>query len=143
MKKSLSFSPRARCSMRRKNSPSWTRKPLPSCFELNASVCMFSADLLKFTQAEFWCRPKVENGFFELHEAHPGVTKMKSLARSFVWWPKMDATIEELVRQCPSCQLIQKTPPNVPLRPWSWPDASWKRVHVDFSGHSGDKCFWS
>ncbi len=70
----------------------------------------------------------------ELHEAHPGVKKVKSLARYFVQWPKIDGAIEELVCQCPSCQLILETPPKVPLRPWSWPDAPWKRVHVDFFG---------
>ncbi len=53
----------------------------------------------------------------ELHEAHPGVTKMKSLARSYFWWPNIDAAIEELIRQCPPCHLIQKTLPKVPLLP--------------------------
>ena len=30
-----------------------------------------------------------------LHNTHPGIVKMKSLARSYVWWPKMDANLEE------------------------------------------------
>ncbi len=30
----------------------------------------------------------------ELHESHPGISRMKSLARSHISWPKMDADIE-------------------------------------------------
>ena len=29
---------------------------------------------------------------------------MKSLARSYVWWPKMDCDIEEMVKSCSVCQ---------------------------------------
>ena len=30
----------------------------------------------------------------KLHQAHPGVTKMKTLASSYIWWPNMDTDIE-------------------------------------------------
>ena len=35
----------------------------------------------------------------ELHFEHPGICSMKSLARSFVWWPRMDSEIEQLVKK--------------------------------------------
>ena len=44
----------------------------------------------------------------ELHQGHPGVTHMKSLARGFVWWPGLDNDLEELSRNCDSCQLCRK-----------------------------------
>ena len=34
----------------------------------------------------------------ELHEGHPGATRMKALARSYVWWPQMDAELESKVK---------------------------------------------
>ena len=27
----------------------------------------------------------------KLHQTHPGIVRMKSLARTIIWWPKMDA----------------------------------------------------
>ena len=35
-----------------------------------------------------------------LHEAHPGITRIKWLARSFVWWPGMDSDLEGKVKNC-------------------------------------------
>ena len=47
----------------------------------------------------------------ELHETHLGTNKMKGLARGYVWWPKMDEDIEELVKCCESCQKGNPLPP--------------------------------
>ena len=52
-----------------------------------------------------------------LHDSHPGIVKMKSLARSHEWWPKMDTNLEEKVKSCATCQNHQKTPPRSPLHP--------------------------
>ena len=35
---------------------------------------------------------------------HPGIVKMKSLARSYVWWPNLCAEIEAKVKDCAECQ---------------------------------------
>ena len=40
----------------------------------------------------------------ELHASHPGMVKVKSLARVHVWWPKIDNDIEQMVRECESYQ---------------------------------------
>lgn len=39
----------------------------------------------------------------ELHEGHLGVIKMKMLARSCVWWPRIDKDIEEIAKGCRLC----------------------------------------
>ena len=39
-----------------------------------------------------------------LHEAHPGLVGMKSLARSYFWFSIMDLNIEAVVKECVGCQ---------------------------------------
>ena len=70
----------------------------------------------------------------ELHQGHPGMARMKSLARMIVWWPNIDSHIEEKIKHCNSCQEHKAMPPKAPLHPWQYPDAPWERVHVDYAG---------
>lgn len=70
----------------------------------------------------------------ELHRGHPGVVRMKALARSYVWWPGLDQDVENLVRECVPCQANKNSPPKAPLHPWAWPPLPWQRIHVDFAG---------
>ena len=69
-----------------------------------------------------------------LHDGHPGISKMKLLARQVVWWPGMDAEITKKVQTCEKCQLNQKAPSEAPLHPWEWPKRPWTRVHIDHMG---------
>ena len=50
-----------------------------------------------------------------LHDGHPGVSRMKSLARSVVWWPGLDAELEAKVKSCEACQVNSRSPPKSPL----------------------------
>ena len=70
----------------------------------------------------------------QLHEGHPGMTRMKSLARMYVWWPCLEGDIERSVQQCVHCQEQQSVPPVAPLQPWKWPSRPWARLHMDFAG---------
>ena len=70
----------------------------------------------------------------ELHESHTGSSKMKSLDRTYVWWPKMDADIVEIAKSCSVCQEHQHSPASAPLHPWEWPETPWSRLHLDFAG---------
>ena len=70
----------------------------------------------------------------ELHEGHPGIGRMKSFARSYVWWPGLDGDLEGRVRRCTECQREQKLPPKAPIQPWEWPEKPWTRLHIDHAG---------
>ncbi|XP_054277998.1 uncharacterized protein K02A2.6-like [Macrosteles quadrilineatus] len=72
-----------------------------------------------------------------LHQEHPGESRMKSLARSYVWWPKLDQNIEETVKECKICQSTRNTTPLVPLQHWAWPKHCWQRIHIDFASFKG------
>ena len=69
-----------------------------------------------------------------LHDGHLGMSRMKSLARSYVWWPNMDAEIESLVRKCGHCQMHSESPPSAASHPWEFPSQPWSRLHLDFAG---------
>ena len=51
----------------------------------------------------------------QLHREHPGVVRMKSIARSYVWWPGLDQAIEHVVKACSQCQVVKNTAPVAPL----------------------------
>ena len=74
----------------------------------------------------------------ELHEEHPGIVAMKAIARSYIWWPNLDAEIELMVKNCAVCQAVRKAPPSAPLYPWRWPARVWQRVHIDFAEKDGN-----
>lgn len=70
----------------------------------------------------------------ELHDGHPGIARMKSLAWMYVWWPGISQNIEKLVQGCRACQENQTAPPSAPLHPWKWPTQPWARLHLDYAG---------
>ena len=76
-----------------------------------------------------------------LHEAHPGIVRMKALARGYVWWPGIDKDIEFCVKECAICQSSRKMPPVAPLHPWVRPEKPWMRVHLDYAGPFEGKMF--
>ena len=59
---------------------------------------------------------------------------MKSVARSYMWWPGIDKEIEQVAKSCESCLAVKHNPPVAPLHPWVWPHCPWQRVHLDFAG---------
>ena len=76
-----------------------------------------------------------------LHEGHPGIVRMKALARGVVWWPGIDAELEAKVGTCITCQKHRKSVPTVPLHTWEFPSKPWSRLHIDFAGPFMGKTF--
>ena len=68
----------------------------------------------------------------ELHESHPGICRMKVLARSNVWWPGIDQDLETKVKACKICQFSRPLVRPVQIQPWQWPNKPWSRLHLDY-----------
>ncbi|XP_029707749.1 uncharacterized protein K02A2.6-like [Aedes albopictus] len=70
----------------------------------------------------------------ELHSTHFGMTRLKSLARGYVWWQGIDGQIEEMVRNCSCCQSTRTEPAKAPTHCWQQTVRPFERIHVDFAG---------
>lgn len=70
----------------------------------------------------------------DLHASHLGIVKTKSLARSYVYWPRLDKDIEDMIKKCEPCQSTQASPEKSASIPWAPTDSAWKRIHIDYAG---------
>lgn len=78
----------------------------------------------------------------ELHSTHIGITRMKSLARRFVYWPNIDKEIEERVKECVRCQKCKSGPARVPVHSWEKETQPWTRLHIDYAGPKKGKFYF-
>ena len=67
-------------------------------------------------------------------ETDTGIVRMKSIACSYVWWPGIDAAVEEVAKRCISCAQRQTMPSKVMVHPWAFPKQPWQHLHLDFVG---------
>ena len=78
----------------------------------------------------------------ELHAAYYGIFRMKSLARSYMWWPNMDAEIEAKVKIVLNVRKIGSSHHQyLCYVPWEWPSKPWARLHIDHAGPIMGKMF--
>ncbi|BHF74753.1 hypothetical protein SprV_0501784100 [Sparganum proliferum] len=92
-----------------------------------ADSCLMFADHMVIPSS---LRPTVLR---QVHAAHPGTSRMKSIARSFAYWPGIDGDIDDLARRCSRCQQAAKMPSRQPPVSWQPSERPWLRVHIDFA----------
>ena len=66
---------------------------VPEVFSLCDNVLLYSERVVipkKFQNSILW----------DFHTGHPGIHRMKSLMRSYVYWPKMDNDITDMIEKC-------------------------------------------
>ena len=64
----------------------------------------------------------------DFHAGHSGKNRMKSLMRSYVYWPAMN-----MIDICRGCALAAKAPVNT-FRTWPKTNQPSSRIHIDFAG---------
>ena len=75
-----------------------------------------------------------------LHAGHNGINAMKTEARSWVWWPKMDQDIAEVTKNCNICFKNFHSPKS-PVLSWACSGKPWSRLHIDYAGPVENKYF--
>ena len=65
------------------------------------------------------------------HKDHPGITNMKKLVRSLIWYPGLDSDVESMVANCNICQIVRAKPSQNVYVAWPEPKQSWDRLHID------------
>ncbi|KAF4514108.1 UNVERIFIED_CONTAM: hypothetical protein B566_EDAN019078, partial [Ephemera danica] len=69
-----------------------------------------------------------------LHAHHQGIVRTKAVARSYCWWPHMDADIERIILGCEVCAAQRPNPPKLVPTPWPATVRPMQRIHLDFFG---------
>lgn len=107
---------------------------LPITYRVIANeLCEFEGVLLRGDRivVPFSLRNKI---LMTAHEGHPGITMMKNHLRSHVWWPKMDAQVEQFVKNCRGCTLVGAPERPEPLQRSHLPRYPWHTIALDFLG---------
>ena len=69
-------------------------------------------------------------------------TKTKQYLHERVWFPKMDAMVEEHVKACKPCLAATPGENYQPLQPSTIPDHPWQHVATDFKGPVGNQFYF-
>ena len=72
-----------------------------------------------------------------VHESHMGMVRCKQLARDIMYWPGMNAQIEDIVTKCHICQTYRNQQPKEPMKPREVPTAPWSILAADLLDCNG------
>lgn len=67
----------------------------------------------------------------QVHNAHLGVEKCKRRARDVMFWPQMNAEIEDLISKCSICNTHRRQNQREPLQPHEIPQRPWEKLGAD------------
>ena len=80
-----------------------------------------------------------ERTLTNLHVGHQGILSMQQMAKTTVYWPGIDANIEDWVQRCSACLATKPNQKREPLLPHEVPDGPWQKIGADFFDLDGKK----
>lgn len=80
-----------------------------------------------------------KNVLKSIHNGHWGIQSCLRRAREFVYWPKMNEEICEMVNKCSVCEKHQNLPPREELKMKEVPKAPFQIVSTDLFSLNGDE----
>jgi hypothetical protein len=76
------------------------------------------------------------------HGGHQGIVKTKALIRSNVWFPGIDARVEQAIKVCVECQVNTDRENYEPMKPSFMPAGPWHTISGDYFGPMDDGWYW-
>ena len=67
-----------------------------------------------------------------IHEGHLGIEKCKSRARMCVYWPNINDSIEQLVKNCLVCNKYSRANQKEPLQQHPVSSQPWEKIGADY-----------
>ena len=77
-----------------------------------------------------------EEYLHRLHEGHLSATKVKANAMEHLYWPGIDADIEDYSKHCKEC-IKRARQPKEPLQPHDMPEGPWLKLGMDYFNFNG------
>ena len=107
--------------------PYWDYRDEISCYE----GLMFKGDRIIVPRS---LRPEI---LHRIHEGHFGIDKCRARARGAVFWPSINAAIDEMISKCSTCQKHQRRSQREPLIPQQVPQRPCATVAADIFYYKG------
>ena len=73
----------------------------------------------------------------KIHAGHMGIVKCKARASQSIFWPGINKEIENMVRECSTCEKYLPKQPREPMLPVQRPDETWQTIAADFFHYGG------
>lgn len=81
------------------------------------------------------------NVLTQLHAAHLGIEKTKKRARTIVYWPGIDDSIEKMIIKCETCQKHRPKRAREPMISHGVPELPFQKIAMDICQY-GAKSIW-